>query len=56
MKQMCKDLRFKMFAGPGVSITAVKASGVRIQTREYGELIDFESGCWAAILGHNSRH
>ena len=55
MKQMCKDLRFKMFAGPGVSITAVKASGVRIQTREYGELIDFESGCWAAVLGHSRK-
>jgi len=41
-----------MFAGPGVSLTAIKASGTRVHTEEYGELIDFESGCWAAVLGH----
>ena len=55
MKQMCRDLRMKMFADPGVSITAIKASDTRIQTQEYGELIDFESGCWAAVLGHNNK-
>lgn len=42
----------KMFAGPGVSLTAKKAQGTRVYTKEYGELIDFESGCWAAVLGH----
>ena len=55
MKQMYKDLRMKMFAGPEVVITAVKASGTRIHTQEYGELIDFESGCWAAVLGHSNK-
>lgn len=44
--------RMKMFAAPGVSLTAVEAAGTRIKTLEYGELIDFESGCWAAVLGH----
>jgi acetylornithine aminotransferase len=53
MKQTSKDLRMKMFASPGLSITAFKASGIRIQTVEYGELIDLESGCWAAVLGHS---
>ncbi len=44
--------RMKMFAAPGVPLTAVETSGTRIKTLEYGELIDFESGCWAAVIGH----
>lgn len=42
----------KMFASSGVTLTAEKAKGTKIFTKEYGELIDFESGCWAAVLGH----
>ena len=48
------DLRMRMFADPGVLLTAISASGMGIQTKEYGELTDFESGCWAAVLGHNN--
>ncbi|MDF2672809.1 MAG: gabT1 [Clostridiales bacterium] len=42
-----------MFASPGISLSAIEASGTKIKTLEYGELIDFQSGCWAAVLGHN---
>lgn len=53
MEEICKDLRMRLFASPGFSITAVKAFGTRIETQEYGPLVDFESGCWAAVLGHS---
>lgn len=49
------DSRMKMFTSPGVTLTALEASGTRITTREYGELIDFEAGCWAAVLGHGRK-
>lgn len=52
MEELYGNLRMKMFACPGTTLTAIKASGNRIQTKEYGELYDFESGCWAAVLGH----
>lgn len=52
MDKIYENKRMKMFANPGVSITAMEASGTRIKTLEYGELIDFESGCWAAAAGH----
>lgn len=55
MREMYNMLRMKMFSSPGVSITAIKASGTRVLTKEYGELIDFESGCWAAVLGHSHK-
>ena len=44
-----------MFVSPGISITVIEALGTRIRTKEYGELIDFESGCWAAVLGHSKK-
>jgi acetylornithine/N-succinyldiaminopimelate aminotransferase len=53
MTEVNKSQVMKMFASPGVSLTAIKAHGTRILTKEFGELIDFESGCWAAVLGHN---
>lgn len=52
MYEGSKTHSMKMFTGSGVSLTAEKAQGSRILTKEYGELIDFESGCWAAVLGH----
>lgn len=52
MDELYKNLRMKMFASPGVTLTVLETSGSRIKTLEYGELIDFESGCWAAVLGH----
>lgn len=42
----------KTFLGPNLALTSVSAQDTRITTREYGELVDFESGCWAAVLGH----
>ncbi|KAB3532844.1 aminotransferase class III-fold pyridoxal phosphate-dependent enzyme [Alkaliphilus serpentinus] len=47
------DSRLRMFVGPEVSLTAIKALGSRVLTKEYGEVIDFQSGCWAAVLGNN---
>jgi acetylornithine/N-succinyldiaminopimelate aminotransferase len=55
MEKSYKTRVLKMFASPGVSLTAVNAHGTRILTKEFGELIDFESGCWAAVLGHNNK-
>lgn len=37
---------------PSYTITASKAQGHLVFTKEFGPLIDMESGCWAAILGH----
>jgi len=50
-----KDRAMKMFTPSGVSLTAINAHGTRILTKEFGELIDFESGCWATVLGHNRK-
>ena len=52
MEGLYRNNRIKMFAAPNVSLTAIKASGTKIISKEFGELIDFESGCWAAVLGH----
>lgn len=52
MDTTTKNHVIKMFGKPDVSLTAEKAQGTRIYTKEYGELVDFESGCWAAVLGH----
>lgn len=55
MEQVYINKRMKMFAVPDVSLTIIKELGTRIFTKEYGELIDFESGCWAAVLGHSNK-
>lgn len=55
MDELYKDRCMKMFVSPGISITIIEALGTRIKTKEYGELIDFESGCWAAVLGHSRK-
>ncbi|CCC57655.1 hypothetical protein [Caloramator australicus] len=44
MEQVYINKRMKMFAVPDVSLTIIKALRTRIFTKEYGELIDFESG------------
>jgi acetylornithine aminotransferase len=44
--------KMKLFIEPEIKLTAVSSSGTKILTREKGELIDLESGCWAAVLGH----
>ncbi len=43
----------KLFVRPEWPITAIRSRGTRVITKEYGELVDMESGCWAAVLGHN---
>lgn len=53
MSKQYKGSNLKMYTSSGISMTAVQALGTRIITEEFGELIDFESGCWAAALGHN---
>ncbi|WMJ77500.1 MULTISPECIES: aminotransferase class III-fold pyridoxal phosphate-dependent enzyme [unclassified Sedimentibacter] len=52
MNKSYNDMHIRMFPDPSVSITAVKAYGTKLLTEEYGEIIDLESGCWAAVLGH----
>jgi acetylornithine aminotransferase len=52
VERVKRDMRMRMFPKTDVSITAVKAYDTKILTEEYGELVDFESGCWAAVLGH----
>ena len=55
MDELYKDKCMKMFVSPNVSLTVMGTLGTRIKTKEYGELIDFESGCWAAVLGHSKK-
>ncbi len=55
MNESQQSFRMKMFPKPEVTITALEASGTRILTEEYGPLCDLQSGCWAAVLGHNRR-
>ncbi len=55
MDEYSRSFRMKMFPKLEVNITALEASGTRILTEEYGELCDLQSGCWAAVLGHNRR-
>lgn len=43
----------KLFVGPKVSMTPVWSRGTKVMTEEFGELVDMESGCWAAVLGHS---
>lgn len=43
----------RLYPTPGLPLTALAAAGSKILTKEYGELTDFESGCWAAVLGHS---
>ncbi|AFA47992.1 aminotransferase class III-fold pyridoxal phosphate-dependent enzyme [Acetobacterium woodii] len=43
----------RLFVRPEWPITALWSRGTRVMTKEYGELVDMESGCWAAVLGHN---
>lgn len=50
-----KENRIRMFPNTGVVITALEALGNKIVTKEYGKLIDFQSGCWAAVLGHSPK-
>ncbi len=52
MNKFNKDNRIRMFPDTGVTITAIEAHNNSVLTHEYGELIDLESGCWAACLGH----
>lgn len=54
VKESCSssDKRLRLFESPHVSLTVLSAQGNRIQTAEYGTLVDMESGCWAAVLGH----
>lgn len=42
----------KMYQKLEVTLTAVKAQGTKIHTKEFGELVDMESGSWAVGLGH----
>lgn len=55
MNELSENYVFNMFAKPKASLTAIKAFNNRIVTKEYGELLDFESGCWAAVLGHSRK-
>ncbi len=43
----------RLFVRPKKTITALWSKGTKVMTEEYGELVDMESGCWAAVLGHN---
>ena len=48
-----KDYIFKTFTGLRKPITLEACIGTNLYTKEYGILTDFESGCWAAVLGHS---
>ncbi|EHJ00821.1 Acetylornithine transaminase [Clostridium sp. DL-VIII] len=52
MAELIKTKNLRMFNSPGISITVKRAQGTKIYTEEYGELIDLQAGCWAAVLGH----
>lgn len=52
MKPMI-DKRLRLFQRPQVELTLLSSKSPMINTKEYGELIDMESGCWAAVLGHS---
>lgn len=55
MNKLSSDPVMKMFAAPGITLTAISTSGVRVKTQEYGELVDLQSGDWAAVLGHGRK-
>lgn len=44
---------FKTFLGLRRPIIIEACSGSNLYTKEHGVLKDFESGCWAAVLGHS---
>ena len=43
----------RMYIPTEVSLTPIKMHNTSIFTKEYGKIIDFQSGCWASVLGHN---
>ena len=43
----------RTFMGLRRPITLEACIGSKLYTKEYGILTDFESGCWAAVLGHS---
>lgn len=45
-----KDNSLRMFKDPNISLTVIKASSTKILTKEYGELIDFESGSSGGLV------
>lgn len=48
-----KDNRLRLFARPNTTLTLCPSEQDMLVTEEYGSLIDLESGCWAAVLGHS---
>ena len=48
-----KDKRLRLFIRPEVRLTLLGYDKDYLITKEYGRLIDMESGCWAAALGHD---
>jgi acetylornithine/N-succinyldiaminopimelate aminotransferase len=47
------DNRLRLFARPNTALTLSPSEHDLLVTEEYGSLVDLESGCWAAVLGHS---
>lgn len=45
--------RLRLFARPNATLTLSPSEHDMLVTEEYGSLVDLESGCWAAVLGHS---
>ncbi|MDW2796105.1 aminotransferase class III-fold pyridoxal phosphate-dependent enzyme [Clostridium boliviensis] len=52
MKNKC-DKRLRLFARPKTTLTLSPSEHDMLVTEEYGDLVDLESGCWSAVLGHS---
>ncbi len=53
MNKSKEDYIMRMYAPLEVSLTPIKTHNTLIFTQEYGKLVDFQSGCWATVIGHN---
>ena len=48
-----RDNRLRLFVRPKTRLTLSPSAHDILVTEEYGSLVDLESGCWAAVLGHS---
>lgn len=53
MQSKYNDSVIRLYEPLDFDLTITKTQNTTITTKEYGDLIDFQAGCWAAVIGHN---
>jgi len=53
MSKNLNDLVMRLYPPLGTKLTPIKAQDAIITTKEYGDLIDFQSGVWTTNIGHS---